>query len=283
MNSSCYPVRQYMQFGTWKDLYRVGRLYTITMTRSSVSPSPDLISQTGRALLQLRELLLTGEFGPGKRISELQLVAKVGVSRTPIRQALDRLAHEGLLEETPSGRFLVREFTIADVWDGIELRGVLEGTAARLAAERLSDPASMEAIRTLQTRMDEIRHPTVDSFTQYTELNEGFHSALIDLAKSPLLRRSIEHVKTLPFASPSALVFARTKLPGAAEMIVVGRDQHHAILEAIERRQGTRAEALAREHAQLSRRNLESALSDEVIRNCVPGGKLILVHQGTTE
>lgn len=239
-------------------------------------------SQTGRVLLSLRELLFKGEFKPGERVSELQLAALVSASRTPIRQALDRLAHEGLLEETPSGRFLVREFTIADVWDGIEIRGVLEGTAARLAAERLSGPLELETIRALQSRMDQIRHPTRDSFGQYIDLNEMFHSALIDLAKSPLLRRSIEHVNTLPFASPSALVFARTKLPNAAEMLVIGREQHHAIIEAVERRQGTRAEALAREHAQLSRRNLETALTEAAIRDIVPGGKLILPDPAAT-
>jgi GntR family transcriptional regulator of vanillate catabolism len=91
-----------------------------------------------------------------------------------------------------------------------------------------------------------------------------------------MLRRSIEHVNTLPFASPSALVFARSKLPRAAEMIVVGQEQHHAILEAVANRQGTRAEAVAREHAQLSRRNLEMSLIDEDIRNYVPGSSLIL-------
>lgn len=109
------------------------------------------------------------------------------------------------------------------------------------------------------------------------DLNEAFHSALIDLAKSPMLQRSIEHVKTLPFASPSALVFARSKLPQAAEIVIVGQEQHHAIIEAVERRQGTRSEALAREHAQLSRGNLEFALNDERIRSYVPGASLILV------
>ena len=71
-------------------------------------------------------------------------------------------------------------------------------------------------------------------------------------------------------------MFARSKLPRAAEMIVVGQEQHQAILEAVAHRQGTRAEALAREHAQLSRRNLETSLSDEDIRNYVPGSSLIL-------
>src|SRR5579871_6967635 len=99
----------------------------------------DINSQTGRTLLNLREMLLRGDFQPGERISELPLVARLGVSRTPIRLALDRLAHEGLLEVCPSGGFVVREFTVEDIWDAIEMRGVLEGTAARLAAERLTD------------------------------------------------------------------------------------------------------------------------------------------------
>lgn len=99
-------------------------------------------SQTGRALLTLRELLLRGEFSPGGHLSELQLVSRLGASRTPVRMALSRLAHEGLLEAAPFGRFRARKFTLAEVWDAIELRGVLEGTAARLAAERLSTAPS---------------------------------------------------------------------------------------------------------------------------------------------
>jgi GntR family transcriptional regulator of vanillate catabolism len=232
-------------------------------------------SQSGRALLKLRELLLKGEFRPGERLSELALVARLGVSRTPIRLALDRLAHEGLLEAWPSGGFLVRQFTIADVWDAIELRGVLEGTAARLAAERLSNRSELNPIHGCQNQLDALVHPTAESFPRYADLNEAFHSALVDLARSPMLRRSVEHVKSLPFASPSAMVFARSKLPEAAEMAVIGQEQHHAILDALERRQGTRAEALAREHALLSRRNLEAVLSDETALGYVPGASLI--------
>jgi GntR family transcriptional regulator of vanillate catabolism len=117
----------------------------------------------------------------------------------------------------------------------------------------------------VQARLDEIKHITVDTFGAYMELNESLHDELVRLAKSSMLRRSIEHVNTLPFASPSALVFARSKLPRAAEMIVVAH------------RQGTRAEAVAREHAQLSRRNLEMSLVDEDIRNYAPGSSLIPV------
>src|SRR5712691_5346277 len=100
-------------------------------------PRGDVASQTARALIRVREMLLRGEVARGERISELPLVARLGMSRTPIRLALERLAHIGLLEAVATGGFTVREFTLAEVRDAIEVRGVLEGTAARLAAERL--------------------------------------------------------------------------------------------------------------------------------------------------
>jgi len=234
-------------------------------------------TQAGRAVLALRELILKGELSPGDHLSEPQLVARLGVSRTPVREALSQLAHEGLVYTTTTGRYKVCEFSIRDVRDAIEVRGVLEGTAARLAAERLIKTEELESIRGVQARLDAIEQITVDTFGAYMELNESFHSELVRLANSAMLRRSIEHVKTLPFASPSALVFARSKLPRAAELIIVGQEQHHALLQAVERRQGTRAEAVAREHAQLTWRNLEMSLTDEDIRNHVPGSSLILV------
>src|SRR4030095_480344 len=110
-------------------------------------------SQKGRALLLLREMILRGDFQPGERLSELSLVARLSISRTPIRLALERLAHEGLLEPSASGGFIARAFTIEEVWDAIEVRGVLEGTAARLAAERLVDVSEAGALRAYHTQM----------------------------------------------------------------------------------------------------------------------------------
>src|SRR5262245_37391405 len=95
----------------------------------------DVDSQTARAFIVIRERLLRGDFARGERISELPLVARLSMSRTPIRLALERLAHIGLLDAGATGGFTVREFTLVEVLDAIELRGVLEGTAARLAAE----------------------------------------------------------------------------------------------------------------------------------------------------
>jgi len=245
-------------------------------SRMRSAPAED-ISQTGRALLNLREMLLRGDFRAGERISELPLVPRLGVSRTPIRLALDRLANEGLLEASPTGGFMVRAFTVADIWDAIELRGVLEGTAARLAAERLTADDELDALRKCRDEMESMLAPTLESFAQYLDLNEAFHSALVDLARSPMLRRTLERVLSLPFASPSALVFAPTQIPQAEGMLVLGQEHHKAIVEAIEGRQGTRAESLAREHARLARRNLEMALSNKDFFSSVPGASLVRV------
>src|SRR5262245_57189506 len=98
----------------------------------SDSESRERVSQSGRALATLREMLLGGEFRPGERISEVPIAARLGVSRTPVRLALERLALEGLLETTLGGGFAVRTFTLVEIWDAIEIRALLEGTVARL-------------------------------------------------------------------------------------------------------------------------------------------------------
>jgi len=239
--------------------------------------STEDVSHNARTLLRLREMLFKGEFQRGERLSELPLSARLGVSRTPIRLAMERLAHEGLLEASRSGGFVVREFTIDAVWDAIEVRGVLEGNAARLAAERLEDDRELDTVRRYRDEMNTIRKPALneDSFSTYLDLNEKFHSEIVRLAKSEMLLWTLERVVSLPFVSPSALVFARSKLPGAAEMHIIGEEQHHAIVDAIENRQGTRAESVAREHARLSRRNLEMVLTDREILSYIPGNSLI--------
>ncbi len=104
-------------------------------------------SQTLRALLQMRELLVRGEFRPGERIREIPLAARLHVSRTPLRLVLGRLEEEGLVVKRPTGGFVASEFSVRDIHDGIEIRGVLEGMAAKLAAERVVKPEELAEIR----------------------------------------------------------------------------------------------------------------------------------------
>jgi GntR family transcriptional regulator, vanillate catabolism transcriptional regulator len=238
-----------------------------------------MASQTGRAFLGVRDLLLRGEFARGERISELPLVARLGMSRTPIRLALERLAHIGLLDAVPSGGFVVREFTIADAVDAIEVRGVLEGAAARLAAERLTNERDVETLRHLSDQMEALQRLTIDSFARYMDLNEAFHARIVELSRSAMLQRHLEQVSSLPFASPSAMVFPIPFLPHSGETFAVAVEQHRSLVEAIGKRQGARAESLAREHAHLARRVLESAVSDTDALSRVPGGGLIKVRR----
>src|SRR5215831_15337678 len=234
-------------------------------------------SQIGRAFIGLREMLLHGELARGERISELPLVARLGTSRTPIRLALERLAHIGLLDVLPTGGFAVRRFTLTEVQDAIELRGVLEGTAARFAAERLRDDAELNGLRLSCTQMEALDSLSIDTFATFMDLNESFHAGLVDLAKSEMLRRNIAQVSSLPFASASAMVFPTSVLPKADANLVIANDHHRSIVDAIAQRQGARAESLAREHAFVARRVLGVALSDTDALRRIPGGPLIHV------
>jgi GntR family transcriptional regulator, vanillate catabolism transcriptional regulator len=233
-------------------------------------------SQSMRALLRLRQLLLAGEYETGTRMSELPLVERLGVSRTPVRMALAILEHEGLLESLPTGGYAVRSFTRTDIDDAIELRGILEGTAARFAAERGLTRRQLAAMHTCMEDMEkEVHQADYDSFTRYVDLNERFHDLLIKAAQSPVLERALEGIISLPFASPSAFVLAQAELPESREVLLVAQNHHRGLLESIERREGGRAEALGREHARLARRNLDIVLGHPEVLDRMPGASLI--------
>jgi GntR family transcriptional regulator, vanillate catabolism transcriptional regulator len=245
-------------------------------TKAAEAAEGEPASQTTRALLSLRDLLLSGEFPPGTRMSELPLVERLGVSRTPLRLALANLQHEGLLENLDGGGYAVREFTMDEIHDAIELRGVLEGTAARFAAERGATPDQLDRMRRLSAEMDPLVHRSdVDSFWQYVECNRAFHALLLEAAASPVLERSLERIVALPFASPSALVQGQAEIPESREILVIAQEHHRGLIEAIANREAVRAEALAREHARVALRNLEIVLDNRHVLERIPGASLI--------
>jgi GntR family transcriptional regulator, vanillate catabolism transcriptional regulator len=234
--------------------------------------------QTVRALLALRNLLLEGTLAPGERLAELHLVERLGVSRTPIRLALVKLAEEGLIDVIPSGGYAVRAFTDRDVADAIEIRGTLEGLAARLAAERGATPRDLRAMRDCVADLDAVvagAPLTEAGMAAYIEGNARFHEMLGRLADSPGLTRQMERALALPFASPSAFVKAQVSAPESHFILTVAQDQHRCVVDAIERREGARAEAIMREHARIANRNLAVALRSRAILDLVPGGQLI--------
>lgn len=239
-------------------------------------PDPSA-SQAVKAQLRLREMILAGELPRGARIAELAIVEKLGVSRTPIRAALMRLEQEGLLDALASGGYAVRSFSEQDVSEAIELRGTLEGLAARLAAERGASAALLQEAGDCLDQVDAVlRQPALDdeAFLRYVTLNEAFHRMLCEMAGSTVIVRELERVVRLPFASPSGFVVLQADSPQARDMLVVAQDQHRQVLDAIARREGARAEAIMREHSRIAQRNLRAAMQSHSMEQ-VPAARLI--------
>ncbi|WP_305971948.1 MULTISPECIES: GntR family transcriptional regulator [unclassified Mameliella] len=232
-------------------------------------------AQFARALIELRSLVLNGVYARGERLAETALSDRLGLSRTPLRQAMDRLVDEGLLERIETGGCRVAKFTCADIHDAIELRGVLEGTAARLAAERGAVPELAERMNEVLAQLDEAVAAPLD-FKAYVTLNGEFHDLLANLAGSAIVAREVARAGRLPAASPSAFMQGQELIPDFRESLTHAQRQHRAIYEAIMDRQGSRAEALAREHARLARTNLDYVTREEpALAEKVPGLSLI--------
>jgi GntR family transcriptional regulator, vanillate catabolism transcriptional regulator len=232
------------------------------------------VSQTTTALLTLRQLILDGELQAGQRLSEPSIAERLKISRTPIRAALANLAEEGLLEVLPRGGYAVSRFTEREVRDAIEIRGVLEGLAARLVAQRGARGSGLADLKDLLSRMDEMvarRFRGKKDFESYVEVNATFHALLIELADSAPLSRQYARAIALPFASPSGFVTAQGTGPQAVTILLIAQEHHRAVVEAIENSDGGRAEALMCEHARLAHRNLELALRDPAVLGRVPG------------
>ena len=164
-------------------------------------------SQTVKALLSMRELLLTGQLTAGQRVSEIWAVDRLGVSRTPVRSALARLEEEGFLEALPGGGYAVKTFTEQEAFDAIEIRGTLEGLACRLAAERGVEPGRLAQLDAILAEIDalvtKVKMSTED-FRAYTRLNESLHLALAEACGGRVLARQIERAQALPSPTPPA-------------------------------------------------------------------------------
>lgn len=240
----------------------------------------DRITQVEKAIIGLRGLVMSGAFDPGARLPEVALAKRLDISRTPLRQAMDRLVSEGLLERISTGGCKVATFDYNDLIDAIELRGVIEGTAARLAAERGVTHALMREARDILADIDAaVADVASIDLDRYARLNAGFHSLLAEMSGSDVVQRELERINRLPMAAPSAFLAAQESVPDFFKSLTRAQEQHHAILDAIESREGTRAEALLREHARLARRNLNFLKdADPRVATRVPGMSLVTAN-----
>ena len=185
----------------------------------------------------LRERIRSGALPPGTRLRQERLAEDLGVSRTPLREALRLLAADGLVELEPNRSAVVSSLNHADRVAFWEARLALEPGAARLAAER-RDPGSLDAIDEALRRQRAAR-----TFEEGFAANRAFHLALVAAAGNPHLDRFAE---ALWVRSVGAAIY-RTQALDAVH-ITAYADQHAAIQTAIAAGAGDLAERLTREH-----------------------------------
>ena len=132
----------------------------------------------------LRDMIIEGDLSPGTRLHEGQLGEQLGVSRTPLREAIKYLASEGLVELVPSRGAVVKRFSAKDVHDMLTVLQTLEELAGKLACEAASD-AGIAEVRALHDEM--VRRYKVGDRLQYYKLNQQIHSAIVQLAENAAL------------------------------------------------------------------------------------------------
>ena len=209
------------------------------------------------AVSTLRKLIGDGHLQPGEKLREVQIAERLGMSRTPVRLAFRTLEQEGLLERSGKQGFVVRSFSRDDVLCGLEIRGVLEGLAARRLAERgLSDDErrGLKACIDDGSRLVALVDPGEDDLLQWSELNGRFHDIIINGAGSRTVADAIARNNHLPFASSDSIIFDMDRIDEEFRKIQMAHLQHQLVFQALEAGEGTRAEMLMREHAYIGLR-----------------------------
>lgn len=214
--------------------------------------SSDPINAGDSVLARLRNGLLQGRWRPGERLTEDAVAEALGVSRTPVRLALRQLAQEGLLVPVGKRGLAVRAISEADVQCAVEVRGALEGLAARRLAERGLDAE-------LQVRLDDTLargravlakgHLVLADIATWSALNRDFHHAIVGTAGSRVIADAIARNNHLPFASADSITLDAQALGREFAKLQLAQVHHELVVQALARRESARAESLMREHA----------------------------------
>ena len=212
-----------------------------------------------RVAQRIRELIVEGLLPAGTRVAEAVLAERLGVSRTPVRNALPALASEGLLEPVGKRGYAVRNFTIEDSFRATEIRCVLEGYAARELAVRADRGEVVAELRDTLREGDAIfakGHVVKEDEVAYARMNQRFHELIVGGARDFLLRELILRVYSVPFVAPNVVAFNRIPLDEIYPILTSGHHQHHAIVDAIAEGHPDVAENLLRGHSSPARRSL---------------------------
>jgi DNA-binding GntR family transcriptional regulator len=202
-------------------------------------------SKTNALYQQIREKIVCGEIEPGAILTEAELADEYGVSKTPVREALVLLGHEGFVESMPRIGHVVATFTVQDVLETFHLRSILEPEAAGLAAERITE----EGIAALLENNDEEfalseRVHEDDFYERAYELNMEFHQ---HIARASGNRRLADLIKRLMEDMRRMLAF---------DPRFVEPRQHMEIIEALKRRDRAEAEQAMKRHLEETKSRL---------------------------
>lgn len=207
---------------------------------------------------QLRALVMEGGFKPGERLQEVSLSQRLGVSRTPVRAALNSLAAEGMLHYAPNRGYRVSHIDADRLITIFDLRGVLEGLAARLAAEHGLDEAELADFRQALEQGDAIMSSgtlRAEDREAFAEVNARIHQTIVGAANDSMLTDMIRVCHNIPISSE------RNVLWTDYGWLRRSHDDHHRILDAILLREGSRAEQLMREHVHSVKLQMRAQLS----------------------
>lgn len=197
----------------------------------------------------LRDMITDGRLAPGQRVNEVALGQALGVSRTPLREALKTLAGEGLMELVPTRGAVVRSFTAKDVADSMVVLSALEQLAARIACARATEQ-EIAHLASLHAAMRE-RYATRDRLP-YFKLNQAIHTAIVTLADNPTLLRMHELLQ----AQMKRIRFIGHEGP---EKWAGAMAEHEEMMEALLRRDAEAfAAAIGRHHENGLRRITEA-------------------------
>lgn len=197
------------------------------------------------AIESIRHGILEGHYAPGQRLIEGELTETLGVSRGPLREALRRLAADGLVEIEPFRGAAVSRLTRAELADTLAVREVLEGLAARLAAERIAEPGKRAKANAAMNALK--RAAASSDAAAYLEENDEFHHLVVDLSGNEVLGRQIAQLQLPTLRSAFFRLFDAT-------LQTASLAQHREILEAILAADAARAERMMRTHV---RRTIE--------------------------
>ena len=198
----------------------------------------------------LREAIILGRLKPGERLMEIQLAEEMGVSRTPVREAIRKLELEGFVVMVPRKGAYVAGVSVKDIADVFEVRSALEGLAAGLAAERITE-GEMEELEMaiLQISGEE------DILTVFKG-DAAFHEIIYKASRNQRLTQIITHLQE----QINRFRLTSLSVPGRLKIAV---DEHKKIVEAISDRNAELANALASEHMENAEQNLLNAIREE--------------------